>query len=286
MKTTTSARLRLSTRQPVLLLTLVLMAGAAHATGSSFNDSFDSLNSSRWSTSNGWSNGAPFAVGWRSDHVAVAGGAVSLTLDADPCAVNPAACAGQALAGGELRSNAFYGYGTYSSVMQAGTGSGVVSGFFTYTGPSDGKPWDEIDVEILGQDPTKLQLNYFVDGVGGHEYTVNLGFDASAAAHSYAFDWSADAIRWYVDGALVYSVQGGAATPLPSHTGRIMANLWAVDSSASGWAGSFAAGSSTSARFESIGYAAPVPEPEMAWMMAGGLAALGLLRRRQVPGRA
>jgi endo-1,3-1,4-beta-glycanase ExoK len=282
MKTPTSSRICRPSLKPVALLCLGLMAGAAQAaTGTSFNDSFDSFNSSRWSTSDGWTNGAPFAVGWRGDHVVVGGGAVSLALDANPCAGNPAACSGQALAGGELRSNAFYGYGSYSTVMQAGAGSGVVNGFFTYTGPSDGKPWDEIDVEILGSDPTRLQLNYFVNGVGGHEYTVNLGFDASAAAHSYAFNWSGDAIRWYVDGSLVHSVTGGAGTPLPTHAGRIMGNLWAVDQSASGWAGSFASGTTASMQLNSIAYAAPVPEPGMVWMLGGGLAVLGWARRRR-----
>jgi beta-glucanase (GH16 family) len=267
--------------QPALLLGLGWLAGAAQAaTGSSFSDSFDSFNSARWSTSSGWTNGAPFAVGWRTDHVAVSGGALSLALDANPCAVNPAACAGKSLAAGELRSNAFYGYGNYSAVLQAGAGSGVVNGFFTYTGPSDGKPWDEIDVEILGRNPTQLQLNYFVNGVGGQEHVVDLGFDASASAHSYAFNWSADAIRWYVDGALVYSVAGAAGTPLPSHTGRIMGNLWAVDASASNWAGSFAPGSTASAQFASIAYAAPVPEPGVVWLMGGGLVMLGWVRRR------
>ena len=36
------------------------------------------------------------------------------------------------------------------------------------------------DVEILGKDTTKLQTNYFTDGVGGHETVISLGFDASA----------------------------------------------------------------------------------------------------------
>jgi beta-glucanase (GH16 family) len=113
---------------------------------------------------------------------------------------------------------------------------------------------------------------------------VDLGFDASAGTHSYAFNWGADAIRWYVDGRLVYSVAGTAGTPLPSHAGRIMGNLWAVDASASAWAGSFAAGSTASAQFASIAYAAPVPEPDPAWLMGGGLAVLGgwTHRRRRV----
>lgn len=48
---------------------------------------------------------------------------------------------------------------------------GVDTGFFMYTGPSDNDPWDEIDFEFLGYDTTKVQLNYYTDGVGGHEYS-------------------------------------------------------------------------------------------------------------------
>ena len=51
-----------------------------------------------------------------------------------------------------------------------------------YTGPSDDDPWDEIDFEFLGYDTTKVQLNYYTDGVGGHEYMLDLGFDAYEGA--------------------------------------------------------------------------------------------------------
>jgi beta-glucanase (GH16 family) len=267
---------------PAVLCALSLVAGAAHASGSSFNDSFDSA-TGRWWAANGWSNGAPFAVGWRADQVNISGGALNLTLGA--CPGGPANCSGMALAGAEYRTSDFYGYGRYSTNMQAATGSGVVTGFFTYTGPSDGKPWDEIDVEILGKDPSKLQVNYFVNGVGGNEHVIDLGFDASAGLHSYAFDWSASALRWYVDGAEVYSVLGSAGTALPTHTGRLISNLWVVDSSASGWAGSFAAGTTANARFDSISYStpAPVPEPASVVMLAGGLGLLALRGRRVRP---
>lgn len=277
MSTHHSSSLR--TALVLIAATLSLGAGAAHATGTSFTDGFDSA-SGRWWAANGWTNGSPFAVGWRADQISLSGGALNLNLGA--CPLGPGGCSGKDLAGAEYRTSDFYGYGRYETVMQAGSGNGVVTGFFTYTGPSDGKPWDEIDVEILGKNPGQMQVNYFVNGVGHHEHVVNLGFDASAGLHRYAFDWSADAIRWYVDGAEVYSVLGGTGTPLPSHAGRIMTNLWAVDSTASGWAGSFVAGTSANARLDSVSYstAAPVPEPALAWMFASGLGLLAWRGRR------
>ena len=40
--------------------------------------------------------------------------------------------------------------------MQPGRGSGLVTALFTYTGPYAGDPHDEIDIEFLGKDLTKI----------------------------------------------------------------------------------------------------------------------------------
>ena len=37
-------------------------------------------------------------------------------------------------------------------------------------------------------------LNYFRNGVGGHEKMIDLGFDASDDFHTYAFEWHKDKI--------------------------------------------------------------------------------------------
>lgn len=43
----------------------------------------------------------------------------------------------------------------------------------------------EIDIEVLGKDTTKVQFNYYTNGVGNHEYMYDLGFDASEGFHTY-----------------------------------------------------------------------------------------------------
>ena len=106
--------------------------------------------------------------------------------------------------------------------MQAIKNDGVVSSFFTYTGESENNPWDEIDIEILGKDTTKVQLNYYTNGVGNHEFMYDLGFDASEGFHTYGFNWQPDSITWYVDGKEVYK----ATDNIPSTPGRIMMNTW------------------------------------------------------------
>lgn len=166
--------------------------------------------------SDGWSNGSVFNVTWRKENVTFNDGKMQLIIDKDskPKTVP--------YSGGEYRSRGFYGYGLYEVSMKAIKNDGVVSSFFTYTGPSDNNPWDEIDVEILGKDTTMAQFNYFTNGQGGHEYMHELGFDAADDFHTYGFDWQSDKITWYVDGAEVHS----ADKKIPVTESKIMMNAW------------------------------------------------------------
>lgn len=210
-----------------LVLTLttapVLAAPAEAAIGDSFVDNFDSHNGGRWHKADGWSNGDMFNAGWRADHVWHSGGVMGLNLDNATC---PGGCSGKPYAAGEYRSNDLYSYGRFEVRMKAASGSGMVTSFFTYTGPSDGQPWDEIDIEILGKNTWQMQTNYYTNGVGGHEKIINLGFDAAAGYHDYAIEWwPGGTINWFVDGRLVHQ-EDGSRGPLPTRPQRIMMNLW------------------------------------------------------------
>ncbi len=165
--------------------------------------------------SDGWTNGNPFNCGWYAENTAFKDNALNLTIDRDASGKYPYSAA-------EYRTKEFYHYGYYETSMQAIKNDGVVSSFFTYTGPSDDNPWDEIDIEILGKDTTKVQLNYYTNGIGTHEYMHDLGFDASQGYHTYGFDWQPDHITWYVDGKAVYT----ANSNIPSTPGKIMMNVW------------------------------------------------------------
>lgn len=137
--------------------------------------------------------------------------------------------------GGEWRSRERFGYGLFQVNMKPIKNPGVVSSFFTYTGPSDGTKWDEIDIEFLGKDTTKVQFNYYTSGQGNHEYLYNLGFDASQGFHTYGFDWQADHITWYVDGRAVYT----AYNNIPSTPGKIMMNAWPGTHEVDSWLGAY-----------------------------------------------
>jgi len=166
----------------------------------------------------GWTNGNPFNVNWYNKNVTFKSGHMQLIIDKDPTKANDVP-----YSGGEFRSKDFFGYGRYEVKMKAIKNDGVVSSFFTYTGPSDNNPWDEIDVEILGKDTTKVQFNYFTDSKGEHEFMYDLGFDASKDFHEYAFEWHKDKIIWFVDGKEVHSV----TKSIPVTKGKIMMNAWA-----------------------------------------------------------
>ena len=184
-------------------------------------------------------NGSPFNCSFSSANAVIEDGLLTLTLTGSE----------GKYAGAEYRSHARLSYGYYSVYMRAARCDGVISSFFTYCG----FPWDEIDIEFLGDDTTRVQFNYYTHGVGGHEYIYDLGFDAAEDLHEYGFDWQEGSITFYVDGRSVYR----ATENIPTSPGQIMMNLWCVDDSHAGWAGQFSGeGLPVSAQYGFIGYKA------------------------------
>lgn len=178
--------------------------------------SFKNGESNLFECADGWCNGSMFNVTWRKENCTFNDGKMQLIIDKDTLGGSVP------YSGGEYRSKEFYGYGRYEVRMKAIKNDGVVSSFFTYTGPTDNNPWDEIDIEILGKDTTKVQFNYFTDSKGNHEYMYDLGFDAAEDFHNYAFEWHKDKIVWFVDGKEVYT----AEESIPVTPGKIMMNAW------------------------------------------------------------
>ena len=193
------------------------------------NVDLNSGDSEFFEAADGWCNGSMFNVTWRKDNCTFENGKMQLIIDEDKNVAKTVP-----YSGGEYRSKDFYGYGRYEVSMKAIKNDGVVSSFFTYTGPSDGNPWDEIDVEILGKDTTKVQFNYFTDSVGNHEYMHDLGFDASEDFHKYAIEWHKDKIVWFVDGVEVHSVTEN----IPVTKSKIMMNAW-CGTGVDGWLNAF-----------------------------------------------
>ncbi|WP_297417652.1 glycoside hydrolase family 16 protein [Clostridium sp.] len=194
------------------LVGALIQTPASALTTTHMGEGFDYANTSVWSKSDGWTNGGMFNCTWRASNVNFSNGLMTLTLNKDTQGGT------KPYAGGEYRSNDTYNYGLYQVNMKPAKNPGIVSSFFTY----QSNPWDEIDIEFLGKDTTKVQFNYYTNGVGNHEYIYNLGFDASTSYHTYAFNWQPTYIAWLVDGKEVYR----ATNNIPSHPGKIMMNLW------------------------------------------------------------
>ena len=222
--------------------------------------------------SDGWSNGSVFNVVWKKHNVHYEDGHLRLGITEEPASayLEDKEVAFDYTAG-EVRTTNYYGYGDYEVSMKPSKNAGTASTFFTCTGPYDTKfvldengdyvldengqrttvnnSHDEIDIEFLGKDTTKVQFNFFVNGVGGNEYMYDLGFDASEEFHEYGYRWTEDSITWFVDDKPVYKVTTDKTVKeaknlkvvdaLPSTPGRILSNYWCGTKEAEGWMGKF-----------------------------------------------
>ncbi len=230
-----------------VILTLCLMATVAFASGCKLTDDglydpdkvlsaapafvskklvgLDEDTSTIFLASDARGNGDPFGVIWSENNVKFDKDEATLTLSVDK--------RDGVYYGGELKTIGTAGavqYGYFGCKMKPSNVVGTASTFFTYTGEYENNPHDEIDIEFLGKDTTRVQFNYFVEGQGGHEYMYELGFDASEDFHDYGFYWDENTICWYVDGKAVYAVRGR----VPANPQRVYMNFWAGEKSNEG----------------------------------------------------
>jgi len=185
-----------------------------------------------------------FDTDWARSQVRVRNG---LTLN-----LTPQRNAKNRFKSGSMRRETATHWGRYEATLKAARGPGLVTGFFTYTGPAYGTRHDEIDFEFLGKDPNGVQVAYFVDGELTEKW-LPLGFDTSSCFHTYAFDWTPEHIRWFVNDELVHEVSA-RSTALPETPSRLFANLWAADHSVANWAGSARAGTKAEAKFTCLAF--------------------------------
>jgi len=199
---------------------------SAEATGASFFDSFDRLDTSRWYISDGWVNGPIQSCTWSKNNVGVQNGMLQLRLTHSPNALRQYSCA-------EIRTRATLGYGTYEARLRPAVGSGLNSAMFTYSGPPLTPVHDELDFEFLGKAPQKVQLNYYVSGTGGHE---SLAVVPANQFVTVALDWAPGRLRWFVNGELVREER---QSPLPVTPGQFFLSLWSGSSKVDSWLGHF-----------------------------------------------
>jgi endo-1,3-1,4-beta-glycanase ExoK len=182
----------------------------ARTISSAKSDSLTYFNSGMWNKAD-WNNGSPFGCAWNPNNISFSGNGMAITL-------NNTARNGRSYSGGEYRSNDTFTYGTFSVSMSTFTQSGTVQSFFLYTG----SPWDEIDVEKIGN--KGWQYNYYKNGQGGHEFMGN---------GSTTITWAPNYITY--GGRTI----NGSSSSLPSHNMQVMMNVWNHDGSANDWLGSW-----------------------------------------------
>ncbi len=205
------------------------VAYAQQGAGTSFVENFDSLDRSFWYISDGWNNGAHQNCTWSKRQINLEGGVLELTFAQRKTGDRNYAC-------GEVQTRARYGYGTYEARIKAAPGSGLNSAFFTYIGPTDKKPHDEIDFEVVGKNSAEVQVNQYVSGKGGNEKLVPVAGGADKGFNDYAFIWEENRIRYFVNGELVHEVTDKAK--IPSNPQKIFVSLWGTDT-LKDWMGAF-----------------------------------------------
>lgn len=150
--------------------------------------------------------------------------------------------------GGELYTLQEFQYGKFEARMMMAAASGTVSSMFLYQDDceiADGRPWVEVDMEVLGKNPGSFQSN-IITGKAGAQVTSEKHHTVSPAAdqafHTYAIEWTPDYVRWTVDGVEVRKTKTGVndnKNQVANLTGtqRLHFNLWSSESAE--WVGQF-----------------------------------------------
>lgn len=153
----------------------------------------------------------------------------------------------------ELKTRQQFGYGRYEVIMRPSAESGVVSSFFTYTGPLDGTPHDEVDIEFTGNRARAVEYNYWKNKESGAHSRESLDFDISDRMNLYAFEWHPDEIIWFVNGEEHYRTPPND-TLIPSHPGNIFINIWTGVPAMHSWTGPPDFGDSAEAEYACVSF--------------------------------
>jgi GR25 family glycosyltransferase involved in LPS biosynthesis len=189
-----------------------------------FDDDFAQIQSARWLPRN---DTFPANLGlFRPSNVtSAASGGLSLAVIEEPLGVRN-------LSAAAISSCAGFLFGCFEATLQATSVPGLVTGFFLHRD----SPRQEIDVEILGNQPDQLLVNVFYNpgtdgakfdyGYRGTPAIIKLGFDASKALHQFTIEWDPCEIRWLVDHKLVHRRATWDPTPIPHLPMTLHVNNW------------------------------------------------------------
>lgn len=125
-----------------------------------------------------------------------------------------------------LRSRGYIFFGKVEIEMQAAPGAGIVT---SMTLVSD--DLDEIDLEFLGADATRIQSNTFSKGDNSHHDLLGYlpAADGTSTFHKYGVDWTTDRIEFSVDGKLQRTLRrADISDRYPETPMRLRVSAWAA----------------------------------------------------------
>jgi hypothetical protein len=147
--------------------------------------------------------------------------------------LNSNRASGRPFLSGAFASTEALAYGRIEAEIRAASGPGLITGFFLHRD----RPRQEIDIELVGDDPTRMLANVYFNpgdagsnmayGYRGSPCRIDLGFDATHDFHHYAVEWGPQEIVWQVDGRIVHRRSSWDPTPIPHLPMHLHGNLWA-----------------------------------------------------------
>lgn len=144
-----------------------------------------------------------------------------------------------AVTSGEVYTAAPYAYGRFEARLRFAAGDGVVSSFFLWKDGSEvaGTFWNELDFEKLGAD-CHVELNaIYGNPSANHIQRVPPGADACGEYHTYAYEWTPDAVAWLIDGVEVRRDTGETAAAFAQNAAggmQLRFNVWPGDATFGG----------------------------------------------------
>jgi beta-glucanase (GH16 family) len=182
---------------------LLSNAGDASAEGVDFRDDFAGLDPARWS---------------KGDHMLGRSYLDPANVDVDGQNLRIKLPA-RTLNGGEILTRDLHGYGSYSARMKLPNAPSSITGFFLYKAPD---LESEVDIEIFNDSTRRVMFTTYSGGRQTHTETMRLPFDPTTGFHEYRFDYSENAVTFYVDGIEMRSWDTG----LPQTSMHLMVNSW------------------------------------------------------------
>ncbi|GJC99448.1 glycosyl hydrolase family 16 [Colletotrichum higginsianum] len=126
-----------------------------------------------------------------------------------------------------IETSWYFFFGRAEVVMKAAPGTGIVSSVVI-----ESDDLDEVDWEWLGGKDAEVQTNYF--GKGNTTSYDRGAFHTIAATqtefHNYTIDWTTEAVTWYINGALVRTLNYADALGgknFPQTPARLRLGIWA-----------------------------------------------------------